>query len=158
MEDLNTTEHKAFRKISLLMALCFFFLFSSFTNAPLEDSPDLFFITDTDGDGIQDDQDIDDDGDGILDVVEDANADGDGDPSTSPNDTDGDGLPDYLDLDSDNDGILDNIEAQSPLSLVLNSNVDVDGNGLDDAYEQSPGSGEGLSAPVNQFAATSYAI
>lgn len=60
----------------------------------------------------------DSDHDGIPDAQEDANSDGDHDPSTSPTDTDHDGIPNYLDIDSDNDGILDAIEnpanCQSP--------------------------------------------
>lgn len=48
-------------------------------------------------------------------------------------DTDGDGIPDHLDLDSDNDGIPDNIEAQGNNFITL-SNLDLDKNGLDDAY------------------------
>lgn len=50
-----------------------------------------------------------------------------------PKDSDGDGISDQLDLDSDNDGIPDNIEAQNPLKLT--TNIDVDSNGVDDAYE-----------------------
>ncbi len=96
---------------------------------------------DTDGDGIEDFQDLDSDNDGISDLIEGgsgcvdsapANAvcdadDGDGDgvvddidstngPGSAPApevDTDGDGVPDYLDLDSDNDGLLDITEGGS---------------------------------------------
>ncbi|MEA1786792.1 gliding motility-associated C-terminal domain-containing protein [Arenibacter sp. GZD96] len=102
---------------------------------------------DTDGDGVPNYLDLDSDNDGILDSVEDANLDGDNDPSTNPTDTDADGIPDYLDIDSDNDGILDNVEAQGN-NYIPPSGIDSDGNGLDDAYESSPGSGEGI-IPVN---------
>ncbi|MCO5724914.1 hypothetical protein NG653_08605, partial [Robiginitalea sp. 2V75] len=99
---------------------------------------------DTDRDGVPDGTDIDSDNDGIVDSIEDANSDGDSNPYTNPTDTDGDGIPDYLDLDSDNDGILDNLEAQAPGVYIAPSGVDSDGNGLDDAYEESPGSCGGL--------------
>ena len=95
--------------------------------------PEIFFITtDIDGDGVSDDVDIDDDGDGILDTVE------------GEEDADGDGVSNRMDIDSDNDGILDNIEAQQVSNFIPPSGNDVDGNGLDDAYEVTPGSGEGL--------------
>ncbi|MDG1570689.1 hypothetical protein OZ410_00040, partial [Robiginitalea sp. M366] len=92
--------------------------------------------------------DIDDDDDGIIDSREDANTDGDNNPATNPTDTDGDGVPDYLDIDSDNDGITDNLEAQASGSYIPPSGVDSDGNGLDDAYEPSPGACGGL-VPVD---------
>lgn len=53
-----------------------------------------------------------------------------------------------LDLDSDDDGVTDNVEAQTTAGYVAPSGTDGDGNGLDDAYESSPGAGEGL-APVD---------
>ncbi len=92
-------------------------------------------LQDTDGDGIYDETDLDDDDDGILDLVE------------GIGDSDLDGVINSLDLDSDNDGIPDNIEGQSTSGYIAPSNVDSDGNGLDDAYETSPGSGEGLTPP-----------
>ncbi len=104
---------------------------------------------DTDRDGVPDATDVDDDNDGIIDSREDPDTDGDGNPETNALDTDGDGIPDYLDLDSDNDGILDNLEAQSTAGFIAPSGVDSDGNGLDDAYEASPGSCEGLQ-PVDK--------
>ncbi|MGB5666001.1 MAG: hypothetical protein WBM53_04075, partial [Maribacter sp.] len=100
--------------------------------------------TDTDGDGVLDKDDIDDDGDGIIDAIEDANYDGDNKPSTNPTDNDGDGVPNYLDIDSDNDGILDNVEAQTTSGYIEPCGVDSDGNGLDDHYEETPGSCGGL--------------
>ncbi|MFC2109231.1 hypothetical protein ACFLSU_01535 [Bacteroidota bacterium] len=98
---------------------------------------------DQDGDGIWNQFDIDDDNDGILDIDEDPNV---NDPNIAPVDTDGDGIPNYFDLDSDNDGIPDNIEAQTTVGYSAPSGTDSDGNGLDDQYENTPGSGEGLSA------------
>ncbi|WP_245616024.1 Ig-like domain-containing protein [Flagellimonas lutaonensis] len=79
--------------------------------------------------------DIDSDDDGIVDSFEDLNVDGDNDPSTNPTDTDGDGIPDYLDIDSDDDGVPDNVEAQTTAGYIPPSGDDLDGNGLDDAYE-----------------------
>jgi gliding motility-associated-like protein len=100
--------------------------------------------TDTDGDSVPDKTDIDDDDDGIIDSIEDANDDGDNDHTTNPTDTDGDGVPNYLDIDSDNDGILDNVEAQTDASFQAPGGIDSDGNGLDDHYEETPGSYGGL--------------
>ena len=57
------------------------------------------FKTDTDSDGVPDDDDLDDDNDGILDSLE------------TEGDTDGDGIPNHFDLDSDGDGCLDVNEA-----------------------------------------------
>ncbi|MET2986691.1 hypothetical protein, partial [Aureibaculum conchae] len=100
-------------------------------------STPVYFITsacgaeDTDGDTVPDVADIDSDNDGILDSVE------------GNIQTDADGIPDYLDLDSDNDGIPDNVEAQTTIDYLVPVG-DTDGNGLDDAYETTPGSGEGL--------------
>ena len=85
--------------------------------------------------------DIDTDNDGIVDVFEDLNTDGDGDPSTNPTDSDGDGIPDYLDIDSDNDGVPDNVEAQFLTDYIAPSGVDADNNGLDDAYESGGNAG-----------------
>ncbi len=99
---------------------------------------------DLDEDGVPDDVDIDDDGDGIIDAIEDKNLDGDNDPSTYPTDTDQDGIPDYRDKDSDDDGILDNVEAQTTLGFIEACGIDSDGNGLDDHYEETPGSCGGL--------------
>lgn len=79
--------------------------------------------------------DLDSDDDGIVDSFEDLNLDGDNDPTTNPTDTDADGFPDYLDIDSDNDGIPDNIEAQSTSGYISPTGQDLNGNGLDDAYE-----------------------
>jgi gliding motility-associated-like protein len=79
--------------------------------------------------------DLDSDDDGIPDSFEDLNLDSDSNPATDPTDTDGDGIPDYLDIDSDDDGIPDNVEAQSSSGYIPPSGIDMNGNGLDDAYE-----------------------
>ncbi|MGX1930846.1 hypothetical protein ACULLH_15860, partial [Flagellimonas sp. 2504JD4-2] len=100
--------------------------------------------TDTDGDGIPDKKDVDSDNDGIIDTEEDENLDGDDCYWTNPTDTDGDGIPNYLDIDSDDDGIIDNIEAQTSHGYIPPSCEDKDKNGLDDAYEETPGSCNGL--------------
>ncbi|GLU42379.1 hypothetical protein Musp01_00030 [Muricauda sp. NBRC 101325] len=50
-------------------------------------------------------------------------------------DSDNDGYPDRLDIDSDNDGIPDNVEAQPTFGYIPPSGQDVNGNGVDDAYE-----------------------
>ncbi|MEO0526582.1 MAG: gliding motility-associated C-terminal domain-containing protein [Bacteroidota bacterium] len=81
--------------------------------------------------------DIDSDDDGIVDSFEDLDLDGDGDPATNPTDSDNDGFPDYLDIDSDDDGIPDNVEAQSTSGYIPPSGNDLNGNGLDDAYEDN---------------------
>ncbi len=140
-------KEKALYGIILTGALFVFGLTTSF-DAVSESMTFNMFMIDTDTDGVADVDDIDDDGDGILDTVEDANTDGDNDPTTNPSDNDMDGIPDYLDFDSDNDGINDNTEAQSPIAFIPASGVDTDGNGLDDAYESAPGAGEGIT-PVD---------
>jgi gliding motility-associated-like protein len=89
-------------------------------------------LVDTDGDMVGDIYDIDDDNDGILDTVE------------GSSNSDGDIYPDSLDIDADNDGLPDNIEAQTTTGYIAPSGIDSDKNGLDDAYESSPGAGEGL--------------
>ncbi|QLE00027.1 DUF11 domain-containing protein [Galbibacter sp. BG1] len=73
-------------------------------------------LTDTDGDGVPDEDDVDSDNDGIFDSVE-------GDDTI---DTDGDGVSDYLDLDSDNDGIPDSVEASGDNTITDCSYADGD--------------------------------
>ncbi len=121
---------------------------------------------DSDGDGYPDHLDIDSDNDGVEAQTDEAfqapcgmDSDGNGlddhyetNPGSgeglTPIDTDGDSIPDYLDIDSDNDGILDNVEAQTSEGFQAPCGMDADGNGLDDHYENTPGSGEGLT-PVD---------
>ena len=45
-----------------------------------------------------------------------------------------------LDIDSDNDGITDNVEAQATDNYIAPSGVDLDQDGLDDAYDANIGS------------------
>ncbi len=133
------------RSLLLISFLTFQITNASFNaNIINSDVPSSIAFQDTDGDTVPDHIDIDDDGDGIIDSVEDANVDGDNDHTTHPTDTDGDGIPDYLDIDSDNDGILDNVEAQTTEDFIAPCGIDTDGNGLDDHYEETPGSCGGL--------------
>ncbi|PKV51821.1 putative repeat protein (TIGR01451 family) [Aquimarina sp. MAR_2010_214] len=114
---------------------------------------------DSDGDGIIDSFDQDADNDGIPDNVEAQSTDGyippsgndsDGDglddayegvgnEGITPENTDGNDTPDYLDEDSDNDGIPDSTEGfdydNDGEPDTLPSGNDVDGDGLDDAYD-----------------------
>ncbi len=76
---------------------------------------------DVDGDGLPNALDDDSDGDGLSDREEA----GDGDPSTPPVDSDEDGVPDFLDSDSDGNGIAD----------VDEGGRDSDGDGIDDAAD-----------------------
>ncbi|MDA3854315.1 MAG: DUF2341 domain-containing protein, partial [Bacteroidales bacterium] len=66
---------------------------------PMSIAINMRFSCDSDGDGVEDADDIDDDNDGIPDVLE------------GPGDADGDGIINQYDVDSDNDGIFDHIEA-----------------------------------------------
>jgi hypothetical protein len=116
-------------------------------------------VTDDDGDGIPNNQDLDSDNDGILDIIEAGGIDTDGDgvadsltdtdsdglpdlydldnggsPQPIP-DTDGDGKPDFLDRDSDSDGLPDTIEGQDTNSFVTPLGSDMDGDGIDDAFD-----------------------
>ncbi|WP_456462320.1 T9SS type A sorting domain-containing protein [Reichenbachiella sp.] len=122
---------------------------------------DFEYNCDTDGDGVANHLDNDGDNDGIPDVEEgdikaDADADGipdyldtdfagfvdaNGDGVNDNFDFDQDGIPNALDLDSDNDGISDIIEAG--LADIDNDGfidgfVDINNNGLNDAYDTDP--------------------
>ena len=77
---------------------------------------------DFDQDGLANDHDIDADNDGILDQVE------------TVTDTDADGRPNFLDIDADQDGLPDNVEAQTTQGYLPPSGLDVNQDGLDDAY------------------------
>ncbi|MGB5204371.1 MAG: gliding motility-associated C-terminal domain-containing protein, partial [Eudoraea sp.] len=136
---------KATLGFSLITAILVLVFSSSFDTIPSDyDFMTTYADTDTDNDGIKDLIDIDDDNDGIIDSIEDKNPDGDNNPLTHPTDTDKDGVPNHLDVDSDNDGIIDNVEAQSTHGYIAPSGIDSDGNGLDDNYEETPGSCGGL--------------
>ncbi|PCJ95721.1 MAG: thrombospondin, partial [Flavobacteriaceae bacterium] len=143
----NFTLPKLLTKTIIGFGICTFLLvLTSFSNKDnfLSTVVSITTYADTDGDGVSDNDDIDDDGDGIIDTVEDLNADGDNNHETGATDTDGDGVPDYLDIDSDNDGLLDNVEAQTTSDFLGPNGIDTDGNGLDDQYEETAGSGGGL--------------
>ena len=99
---------------------------------------------DTDGDGRADYVDLDSDADGLLDSTE-----GGSNPS-SPDDSDGDGTANYLDFDSDNDGLVDNLEAQAEGSYVAPSGDDVDGDGLNDVYDEDTASANSRTAAASQ--------
>jgi gliding motility-associated-like protein/uncharacterized repeat protein (TIGR01451 family) len=86
---------------------------------------------DTDGDGIDDYQDLDSDNDGVPDVEEnDPSGDGSG-----PDDTDGDGIPDYQDTDDDNDGVLTENESDKDENGVY---TDCDSDGIPDYLDPDP--------------------
>jgi gliding motility-associated-like protein len=113
---------------------------------------------DTDGDGVPDYLDIDSDGDGIPDIIE-AQASGNyiaplgidennnglddayeqGQTGLQPVDSDGDGMSDFQDTDSDNDNVPDYIEGYDigakGIAEVTPGLSDIDGDGLDDAYD-----------------------
>jgi gliding motility-associated-like protein len=91
----------------------------------------IHVISDMDHDGIADTEDPDADGDGILNVREVANG---GDWKTANDDTDDN--PNWLDIDSDGDGIVDYFEAQASSVKINPANLDVDSNGVDDAYDR----------------------
>ncbi|WP_344820932.1 DUF7507 domain-containing protein, partial [Aquimarina gracilis] len=72
-------------------------------------------VQDTDGDGINDAQDVDDDNDGLLTIDENADPDGNGNPNDAF-DTDGNGIPDYLDPNVTTEGGEDGITVFTGLS------------------------------------------
>ncbi len=91
-------------------------------------------VSDMDGDDIGDQDDLDADGDGILNVDEALPG-----QDWKTADYDNDGHPNWLDIDSDNDGIIDNIEAQATANYIPPSGVDLNHNGVDDAYDPDEG-------------------
>ena len=83
-------------------------------------------VTDTDGNGTPDYQQLDSDADGIPDSVEAGNS------PARPVDTDGDSVPDFQEEDSDKDGIPDAVEAgDNPTTPV-----DTDGDNVPDYREE----------------------
>lgn len=54
---------------------------------------------------------------------------------------DGTGLPNWLDIDADDDGVVDNVEGSSTASYALPDANDMDGDGLDDQYDNFNGFG-----------------
>ncbi len=117
----------------------------------VQDDPDSgivnYAVQETDGDGIDDFQDIDDDGDNVLTADENPNPDADGDPDTGDTqDSDGDGLYDYLDIDDDNDGVYTVYEDYDGDDNPLNQDsdgdtipdyldIDDDGDGVETQFE-----------------------
>ena len=122
-------DRKVIQANTFVLLILAFVVNSSFTYSTISEDISPVFI-DTDGDGIENEFDIDDDGDGILDTIE-----------GTTEDSDEDGILNYLDLDSDNDGIQDNVEAQSSLSFIAPTNLDVNSNGLSDVYESNGANG-----------------
>ncbi|MEC8171714.1 MAG: S8 family serine peptidase, partial [Candidatus Thermoplasmatota archaeon] len=90
-------------------------------------------VTDTDGDGWPDYNDLDDDNDGWVDIDEMSCSTDPLDNSSTPSDTDLDGVCNYLDLDDDGDGLSDLNETSVHLTDPLDSDSDDDG--LDDYQE-----------------------
>jgi len=102
--------------------------------------------TDTDGDGIPDEEEIGDDpdnptdtdGDGLPDYLDqnddnpDSNGNGIPDGEEGTGDADGDGIPDYLDPDNDNNDVPDSEEIGDP-----DNPTDTDGDGLPDYLDQN---------------------
>lgn len=87
---------------------------------------------------------LDDDNDGIPSHVEDANEDGDNDPSTNPTDRDGDGIPDYIDIDDDNDNVPTAAEGHNyTVANGLANAQDTDGDGIPD-YLDEDDDGDGV--------------
>jgi len=99
-------------------------------------------ITDTDGDGLLDSDDLDDDNDGYSDTDENRAGSNPLDANDKPLDTDRDMIPNYRDNDDDNDGISDSDELANGLNPLNASDAqaDFDGDGFSNAIEISVGS------------------
>lgn len=81
----------------------------------------------------------DPDNDGLMNYVDSDDVTTAGTSDLANPDSDGDGIKDYLDIDSDDDGITDIIESQSDSGYIALSGLDVDGDGIDDAFDPSEG-------------------
>ncbi|TLP81062.1 gliding motility-associated C-terminal domain-containing protein [Maribacter sp. ACAM166] len=132
MNKFNFRKYITFINSRYIILFTSILLFSSFDKTAETWELKQYLNIDSDGDGIIDTIDIDDDNDGIIDAID------------GKYDDDNDGYINSLDIDSDNDGLLDNYEAQYLPSSIKLSGIDFDKNGLDDIFESSPGSGEGL--------------
>ncbi|WOH37806.1 putative Ig domain-containing protein [Thalassotalea fonticola] len=108
-------------------------------------------VVDTDVDGVPDLHDLDSDNDSIFDVTEAGATDLDNDALVDlenvlveiPLDSDNDGISDFRDIDSDNDSINDiDTTVWSTLDEnndgQIDSSVDNDGDGIDDAQDMLP--------------------
>ncbi len=95
---------------------------------------------DSDGDGVADYLDDDDDGDGVLTTDEEADPDGDGNPSDAV-DSDGDSVPNYLDADDDGDGVP--TVGEDPNGSSDPTDDDTDGDGIPD-YLDEDDDGDGI--------------
>jgi hypothetical protein len=134
-------------------------------------------VTDTDGDGFSDENDIDDDGDGVLDIYdtfplddnETLDTDGDGTGNNADNDDDGDGVNDSADafplddnetLDTDGDGTGNNadndddgdgvIDSADAFPLDDNETLDTDGDGTGNNAD-SDDDGDGINDSADAF-------
>jgi large repetitive protein len=109
----------------------------------------FLLVLDANNDGMIDG--ADSDGDGIIEsAATDTIAGGFGGTGIVPVNRDNSGGANYLDIDSDNDGIVDNTEAQSTLGYIAPSGTDTDGDGIDNAYDNSSSfGGSGLTNLVN---------
>lgn len=94
-------------------------------------------MTDADQDGLSDDPVYDSDNNGTADTAPDPNTASSIELGTNlpVYNTDSNGNPDFLDIDADDDGIIDLVEGQSTAGFSPLSNMDVDKDGLDDAFD-----------------------
>ncbi len=125
-------------------------------------SPATFDVVDNDGwsptfDGDSaNDRGLTTSGDGTPMIdTEDTNFDGYPESYTL-GDSDSDKHPNFLDIDADDDGIVDNVEGQNTPAYTLPDNNDADGDGLDDAYDNSPGvfGGTGIDTNIGDATGT----
>ena len=99
-------------------------------------------VTDTDGDGFSDENDIDDDGDGVLDIYDAFPLD-----DTETLDTDGDGIGNNADTDDDGDGVIDSADA---FPLDDNETLDTDGDGTGNNADTDD-DGDGVNDSADAF-------
>lgn len=100
---------------------------------------DMYMLIDVDYNGILDG--TDGDNDGIIDGDYDNGSGHGGTSMIMPLDSDTDLIFDFIDIDSDNDGITDLTEGQLTIGFVapLANNVDIDGDGINDAFDMNVG-------------------
>lgn len=94
----------------------------------------------------------DSDGDGIFNLWDNSN----GGTAITPTDTDDDGTPDYIDLDSDDDLIIDEIEGDDANNDDIRdgtpSNLDINNNGVDDAFDAECSGVTGINIIATDYA------